>query len=98
MARAFVITFQGDTATLDNYRKSLTKLGCAPGGPHPDPDCLFHWATDIENGFRVTDVWTDKPEFERFIKNKVGPVSAQLGMPEPQVTEIDVDAYLTAGS
>jgi hypothetical protein len=93
-----VITFEGEQATLENYRKSIEQMGGAPGGPHPDPDCLFHWVTDIPGGFRVTDVWTGRPEFDRFAETKVGPVSAALGMPAPQITEIDVDNYLTAGS
>jgi hypothetical protein len=97
MAIAVEAIFQGPNATLDNYKQALTKMGATPGGPHPDPDCLFHWATDIVGGFKVTDVWTGKAEFDKFAAEKIGPVSADLGMSPPQVTFIDVDSYLTSG-
>jgi hypothetical protein len=50
-------------------------------------------STGIEatpNGYRVTDVWKDKAACEKFIAEKVGPVSVQLGVPQPQVKFIDV--------
>src|SRR5262245_8934057 len=98
MAIAFEIIFEGEGATLDNYKEALTKMGATPGGPHPDSDCLFHWATDIVGGFKVIDVWTGQAEFDKFAKDKIGPVSKQVGMPMPKVTPIDVDSYLTSGS
>ena len=38
-----------------------------------------------------------KDEFERFAQEKIGPVSAEVGMPQPQIKFIDVANYLTAG-
>ena len=98
MAVALELTFQGPNATLANYKKALQKMNATAGGPHPDPDCLFHWATDIPGGFKVTDVWTGRPEFDRFAAEKIGPIGAEIGMPPPNITEIDIDSYLTAGS
>jgi hypothetical protein len=99
MAVAVEAIFQGPKATLENYMKGLKILNCAPGGPHPDPDCLFHWATDIVGGgFKVIDVWTGQAEFQRFAETKLAAVAAKTGMPQPQTTFIDVDSYLTSGS
>jgi hypothetical protein len=95
MAIAAVITFHGPGLKIDKYLESLTLLGATPGGAHPDPSCLFHWAAAEPNGYVVTDVWTDKPAFEKFIAEKVGPVSEQLGIPSPHIKFVDVAAYLT---
>jgi hypothetical protein len=74
-------------------------MGVTPGGPHPDPGCLFHWVAEIPGGYRVTDVWKTKEQFDKFAAETVGPVSEQLGMPmpEPQVKFMDVHNFLTAG-
>jgi hypothetical protein len=95
MAIAAEITFHGPGLTIDKYFESIKLLGAVPDGPHPDSSCLFHWVEATQNGYRVTDVWTDKPAFEKFIQEKVGPVSEQLGVPQPQVKFIDVANYLT---
>jgi hypothetical protein len=97
MAIAAEITFHGPGLKIDKYFESLPLLGAVPEGPHPDPSCLFHWIEATPNGYRITDVWKDEPAFQKFIQEKVGPVSAQLGIPQPQVKFIDVANYLTAG-
>ena len=97
MAVAVEVNFDGAGATLENYIKSLKILGATPEGPHPDPDCLFHWVTVTGGGLRVIDVWTSKAEFEAFAP-KIEAASDELGMPKPQVNYIDVANYLTAGS
>jgi hypothetical protein len=79
------------------YFESLKLLGAGPEGPHPDPSCLFHWVEATPNGYRVTDVWKDKPAFEKFVEEKVGPVSVQVGA-QPQLKYFDVANYATAGS
>jgi hypothetical protein len=98
MAIAVEATFHGPGLTIDKYFESLKLLGAVPEGPHPDPSCLFHWVEATPNGYRVTDVWKDKPAFEKFVEEKVGPVSAQLGAPQPQLKYFDVANYATAGS
>ena len=97
MAIAVELAFNGHGATLANYKAGLAKMGTAPGGRHPDPGCLFHWATESGGGLRVTDVWKSKQEFETFAKDKIGPVSEQVGLPKPQVKFIEVASFLTAG-
>ena len=98
MAIAVEATFHGPGLTIDKYFESLKLLGAVPEGPHPDPSCLFHWVEATPNGYRVTDVWKDKAAFEKFIEEKVGPVSVQVGAPQPQLKFFDVANYATAGS
>ena len=97
MAIAVEVNFNGHGATLENYLKGLKILGGTPGGPHPDPNCLFHWITEAGGGLRVTDVWTSKDKFEAFLP-KVAASSEQAGLPKPQTKFIDVANYATAGS
>jgi len=98
MAIAAELSFHGQGATLANYDKAIEIMGATPGGPHPDPGCLFHWAAEIGGGYRVTDVWKTKEQFETFAAETIGPVSEQLGIPKPQIKFIDVHNFLTAGS
>jgi hypothetical protein len=98
MAIAVEATFHGQGATIENYNKAIQIMGATPGGPHPDPGCLFHWVTEIGGGLRVTDVWKTKQEFEAFAAAQIGPVSEQVGLPQPQTKFIDVANFLTAGS
>jgi hypothetical protein len=95
MAYAVQLTFTN--TTIKNYDKSVKRLGAFPGGPHPDPGCLFHWVEEISGGFIVIDVWKNKEYFETFRTNILGPVAAELHTPEPVPREIKVHNYLTAG-
>ena len=97
MAIAVEVAFRGQGATLENYFKSIEIMGAAPEGRHPDPGCLFHWVTETSGGFEVTDVWQTRDQFEQFVRDKVGPVGEQLGMPQPQIKFVDVANFLTAG-
>ena len=98
MTIAVEAAFRGNKATMANYFEAIKELGATPGGPHPDPHCLFHWVTDDPGGYTVTDVWTDKVSFEKFLNEKVIPVSEKLGVPKAQVKYIDVENYCTTGA
>jgi hypothetical protein len=97
MAIAVEVSFHGHDATLDRYLEGIRKMGATPEGPHPDPACLFHWITVEGGGLRVIDVWKTRADFDRFAAEKIGPVSAEVGLPQPQVRFIDVANFLTAG-
>jgi hypothetical protein len=96
MAIAIVFSVEGDEATMANYFESIKRLGTTPEGPHPDPSCLFHWVTEDPNGYTVTDVWTDKASFEKFVEERVMPVTDEIGVPKPQIKYVDVANYCTA--
>lgn len=95
MAVAVVLEFSG--ATLDQYDQVIEKMGFSPGGPGA-PGGLFHWVTATDDGIRVTDVWTDRETFDKFAEEKIGPITAEVGVPgPPQITFYDVHNHLTAG-
>jgi hypothetical protein len=98
MAVAIEAAFNGPGATMENYKKALTLMGTSPGGKHPDPSCLFHWATESGGGVHVTDVWKTKEAFEAFNAAHIGPEGAKAGMPKPHIKFVEVDSVLTAGS
>jgi hypothetical protein len=95
VAIAAVLEFSG--GTLDQYDQVIEKMGFKPGGAGP-PGALFHWITGTDDGIRVTDVWQDRETFDRFAQEKIGPITAEVGLPgPPQITFYEVHNYLTAG-
>ena len=83
MAVAIELSFQGPGATLQNYFEAIQRMGGTPEGPHPDAACLFHWVAETPGGFRVTDVWQTRDDFNRFLRDTIGPTSAEVGIPQP---------------
>jgi hypothetical protein len=90
MAIAVVLTWTGPDATAARYLELVAGAGITPEGEHPDPECLFHWATEIPQGFRVTDVWTSRAAWDAF---EAGGLPAQLGRPHKDF--FDVVNFLT---
>jgi len=95
MAVAVQLEFTG--ASLEQYDQVVKKMGFTPGGKGA-PGGLFHWVTKTQDGFRVTDVWETKEQFERFSREKIGPYVAEVGFPSPpRITFFEVYNYLTKG-
>ena len=70
-------------------------MGFKPGGPGA-PGGLFHWVTKTPDGIRVTDVWESRAQFEQFSKDKIAPITAEVGVPAPSsVTFFEIHNYLT---
>ena len=84
-------------ATLAQYDQVIQKMGFRPGGPGA-PGGLFHWVTKTDSGIRVTDVWESRAQFEKFATEKIGPLTAQVGLTSPpKTTFFEVHNYLTKG-
>jgi len=95
MAIAVQLDFNG--ATLEQYDEVVAKMGFTPRG-RGEPGGLFHWVTQTATGIRVTDVWESREIFERFAQEKIGPLTATVGLTSPPlITYYDVHNYLTAG-
>jgi hypothetical protein len=95
MAVAVELNFAG--GTTDQYDQIIKKMGFVPGGKGA-PGGLFHWVTRTDGGMRVVDVWETREQFERFAQEKIGPISAEVGIPAPPtITFHEVHNYLTAG-
>ena len=96
MPVAVIQEFKG--GTIEQYDEVVDKMGFARGGAGA-PGGLFHWVTKTDDGFRVTDVWQSKDEYEQFAESKIGPLAAEAGIPgPPQISDAEVHNYLTAGS
>jgi hypothetical protein len=97
MAVAVELSYESGV-TLDDYYEILERLGARPGGPHPDPGCLFHWVAQVDGAFRAVDVWESREQFEQYVQNRLMPVAADVGVTqEPRITFTEVASYHTAG-
>jgi hypothetical protein len=94
MAVAVILDFEG--GTLDQYDQVIGKMGFEPGGAGA-PGGLFHWVTKTDEGIRVTDVWESQEQFQKFADEQIGPITQEMGLPQPQVTFHEVHNHLTAG-
>jgi hypothetical protein len=97
MAIAVVSTINGPAATAANYDDLIRKLGCFPGGRHPDAGCLFHWVEAKPNELRVTDVWKTEAHWNVYLQNILIPTSAGGPLPAPNSFTVHIHNYLTAG-
>ena len=80
---------QEDTKGVPNVLRSEKGSG--------GPGALFHWVTKTPSGIRVTDVWKTREAFEKFSEEQIGPVTQEVGIPNPPtITFQDVHNYLTA--
>jgi len=94
MAVGVVLNFPG--GTLDQYDQVVQKMGFTPGGAGA-PGGMFHWVAKTDDGFRVTDVWQSREQFESFAEEQIGPYTQEVGLTPPQPTFYEVHNYLTAG-
>jgi hypothetical protein len=95
MPVAIEMSFKG--ATLDQYDRTLEKMGLTPGGS-PPPGAIYHWVARTDDGIRVVDVWETKEQFERFAQEQIGPYAREVGIEgEPDMAFYDVHAFLAAG-
>jgi hypothetical protein len=95
MPVAIVMDFAG--ATLEQYDQVIEKMGFTHGGPGA-PGGLTHWVAATDNGIRVVDTWETREQFDAFSQEKIGPLSAEVGIPgPPEISIYDVYNTLTAG-
>ena len=95
MAIAIVMDFKG--TSLDQYDQVVKLMELQPGG-HGAPGSLFHWVTATDEGIRVTDVWDNRADFEKFAQEQIGPFSQQVGFAgPPEMTFHDVHSWMAEG-
>lgn len=95
MAVAIVMEFP--EGTLQQYDEVAGRMGFEPEGAGP-PGSLFHWVTETDAGIRITDVWVSKEAFDAFAEERIGPTTAEVGVPgPPTITVHDVHNHNTAG-
>jgi hypothetical protein len=95
MAVAVEMDFNG--ATLEQYDQVIAKMGFTPGGKGA-AGAMFHWVTQTPSGIHVCDVWESREQFDKFAADQIGPITAEVGVPEqPTLTFHEVHNYLIAG-
>jgi hypothetical protein len=95
MPVAVIMDFKG--TTMEQYDQVVEKMGFSHGGPGA-PGGLFHWVTETDDGFRVTDVWESQEQYQQFAEAQIGPLAAEAGISgPPEVSYKPVYNYLTAG-
>ena len=91
MAVGMIYDFKG--ATLDQYDQVVEKMDL---GGKSEPGSLFHWVAETDDGIRVVDVWEDRAKFDKFGEEKVGPITQEVGLPNPpEITEYQIHNILT---
>ena len=95
MAVAVEMNFRG--ATTEQYDQVMEKMGLTANGATP-AGAISHWVAQTDDGMRVVDVWDSREAYDRFAQEKIGPYSAEVGIPEPpEIRFYDVHNYLGRG-
>jgi hypothetical protein len=85
MAVALILDFPG--ATKEQYDEVMKRMEL--GGQMAEGG-LFHAAGSYDGGWRVVDVWADMATFEHFRDEKIGPITAAVGLQPPAVRAVEV--------
>ena len=90
MAIGLILDFEG--GTLDQYDQVVEKMEL---GGKPAPGGIYHWCAKTDDGFRVVDTWKNREAFDKFAQEKIGPISAEVGLGQPTITEYEVHNSLS---
>jgi hypothetical protein len=92
MAVAFIMDFAGSSAAdYDAVVEKMELGGRLPAG------ALFHAAGPTDSGWRVCDVWESAEAFQQFAETKIGPITAEVGMPAPQMRSFEANEIHRGG-
>ena len=93
-----VRTFEGKGWTASQYDELITRLvgrlGLQDG--QSAPGVLFHWAAETDDGMRAVDVYESRAAADSLVTEQIAPIAQELGLPLPDVTELEVHNYLSA--
>jgi hypothetical protein len=81
------MTFRG--VTLDQYDAVITRMGYEPDGAGHE-NGRYHWVAKTDDGIRVVDVWDSRETFGAFAESTMGPITASLGVPQPELVFYDI--------
>ena len=88
--------FEGKGWTAQQYDELIarltTQLGLAAG--ESAKGVLFHWAAATDEGMRAVDVYENRDVAHALVQDAIGPIAAELGLPLPDITELEVHNYL----
>ncbi len=88
--------FEGKGWTAQQYDELIARLtsqlGLEPG--ESANGVLFHWAASTDDGMRAVDVYESREAADELVQNGIGPIAGELGLPLPDITELEVHNYL----
>ncbi len=84
--------FEGRGWTTEQYDQLIAKMDLRG---HAAPGVLFHWAAQTPEGMRAIDVCESREAADRLAEGKIGPAAAALQLPQPEIEEMEVHAFLT---
>ncbi len=95
MAIGLVMTFDG--VTQQDYENVMAAGGLdlpSPGNPNAGGSwpkgAISHSAGPTPTGWCVVDVWESQADADAFIGSTLGPITAGLGIPQPNVVPFEV--------
>lgn len=93
---ALVRTFEARGWTPEQYDvllgRMVERMSLAPG--QSAPGVLFHWAAGTPDGMRAVDVYESREAADRLAQEQIGPIAGELGLPMPEISELEVHNYL----
>lgn len=92
---AVAIVMDWAEGSLEQYDEVIGKMGFEHGGTGA-PGGMFHWVAKNGDGIRVVDVWETREQFEAFAQEKIGPLTQEAGLAEPEMTFFEVYNTLSA--
>ena len=95
MAIGLVMRFDGVGA--DQYEAVMAKDGLDLTSPKnvkaadnwPE-GVVAHYAGPTPTGWCVVDVWQSQGHFDKFMADRLGPALQKVGLPEPDVTPLEI--------
>jgi hypothetical protein len=88
--------FDGKGWTTGQYDELIARmvdqLGLKPG--EAAQGVVFHWAAATDGGMRAVDVYESREAADRLVRESIGPIAGDLGLPLPDITEFEVHNIL----
>lgn len=82
MAISAVLHFKSTGDVRKIYDSIVDEMGVRD---NPAPGAIYHWSAPVRDGLQVCDLWETREDFERFAREKIGPISAKHGLDAPSV-------------
>src|SRR6266496_2811657 len=80
---AVIMDMRWEGVTQDQYDQTMQRLGL---DENPPDGGRFHLAGPADGAWRAVDVWESPDQFQRFVEERLTPVTQEVGMQgEPQV-------------
>ena len=71
--------------TAREYRAVMDELGVERS---PEGGIYLHLTTSTDFGYRIVEIWDEKPNFDRFVENRLAAANKAIGL--QRATEISV--------